>query len=71
MNPYDLKIGMRVVGQYRTALERQVGEAVKILDAQRKGKNLLNSKSEFNRCKLPRLYVGDKKEMLEKERRKI
>ena len=68
LKPSEMKIGMRVVGQHRTALERQVGEAVKILNAQKKGQNLLNSKSEFNRCKLPRLYVGDAKDMIEEEK---
>ena len=57
MKPSELKIGMRVVGQYKTALERQVGEAVKIIHAQRKGQCIMNSKSEFNRCKtICRLY---------------
>ena len=59
---------MRIVNQYRTAMERQVGEAVAILDATRKGYQLMNSKSEFNRCSLPRIYVGDKKKIIEEDK---
>ena len=46
----------RAVGYYRSALERQVAEAVKI---RRRGGDttILNSKAEFNRCKIPRLVV--------------
>ena len=44
----EMKIGMRVRSQYRSALERQVGEATSILMDQRKGTCLLNSKSEFS-----------------------
>ena len=55
---------MRVRAQYRSALERQIGEATSILMDQRKGVNLLNSKSEFNRCSLPRLQSGNHKDIL-------
>ena len=44
----DLEFGIRVTGTYRSAIERQIGEAVKIEREVRKGKSLLNSKSEFN-----------------------
>ena len=51
---------MKVVGFHRTALSRQVGEAVRIM---RRG-IVLNSKSEFSRCKISRLSLeqldGDK-----------
>ena len=57
---------MRVKLKFKTALERQVSEAVEIHQAQLKGYTLLNSKSEYNRCSLPRLTVGDNKELLEK-----
>ena len=60
----DMKIGMKVRAQYRTVLERQVGEATSILIDQRKGIDLLNSKSEFNRCTLPRLVSGNPREIL-------
>ena len=61
----DLKFGMRVIKRCKTALERQVGEAVHIEIAQRKGYNLLNSKSEFSRCSLPRLMMGNHKDIRE------
>ena len=56
---------MRVVKRCKTALERQVGEAVHIEIAQRKGYKLLNSKSEFSRCSLPRLMLGNHKDIRE------
>ena len=62
----DLKFGMRVVRKCKTALERQVGEAVSIHIAQREGYTLLNSKSEYSRCSLPRLQMGTHREILEK-----
>ena len=63
-----MKIGMRVRSQYRSALERQVGEATSILMDQRKGICLLNSKSEFNRCSLPRLTSGNHRDLLKELR---
>ena len=51
---------MKVVGFHRTALSRQVGEAVRIM---RRGL-VLNSKSEFSRCKITRLSL----EQLDKEK---
>ena len=49
---------MRVVKHYRTALSRQVGEAVRI--GRRGGAGMiLNSKSEYNRCKIPRLVIEE------------
>ena len=44
---------MKVVGVHRTALSRQVGEAVRIV---RRGL-VLNSRSEFNRCSISRLSL--------------
>ena len=60
----DMKVGMRIRAQYRSAMERQIGEATSILMDQKKGVKLLNSKSEFNRCSLPRLQSGNHKEIL-------
>ena len=52
---------LRPVKFYRTALGRQVGEAVRI---RRRGEeNLLNSKAEFNRCKITRLSLPKKEEL--------
>ena len=46
----------KVVSSHRTALNRQIKEAVRI---RRRGRaaSILNSKSEFNRCQIPRLVV--------------
>ena len=49
---------LKVVGYHRTALSRQVGEAVRIA---KKGP-ILNSKAEFNRCKITRLTLGEEEE---------
>ena len=52
------KFHLRPVRYYRTALGRQVGEAVRI---RRRGEgNLLNSKTEFNRCHITRLSLPQK-----------
>ena len=48
---------MRVAGVYRSALTRQVAEAVRI--RRWGGGVVLNSKSEFNRCQLARLTLGE------------
>ena len=46
---------LKVVGFHRTALSRQVGEAVRIV-----GRGVvLNSKGEFNRCKISRLRLEE------------
>ena len=46
----------RVVSQHRTALARQVSEAVRI--GRRGGAGaVLNSKAEYNRCHIPRLRM--------------
>ena len=64
--PEELKFGMKLRRQYRSALERQIGEAIAILEENEKGIHLINSKSEFNRCALPRIAAEDSKELLEK-----
>ena len=58
---------MKILKTHKSAFERQVFEGIRIQDERKK----LNSKSEFNRCALPRLEVrlGEKeKTELEKER---
>ena len=52
---------MRTVRFFRTALSRQVGEAVRIM---RRGGacSILNSKSEYDRCKIPRLVLEEEDE---------
>ena len=52
---------MRAVSFRRSALPRQVGEAVRI--ARRGGAGrILNSKAEFARCKIPCLVVKEQTE---------
>ena len=72
-----IEFGMKIRFKARSAFERQVMESVLIQqDLQRH--NILNSKSEYNRCALPRLTtkIGDKeftdwrKEKLDEKERK-
>ena len=54
------------MGEYKTPLERQIGEATSIfMDRKKKGVTLLNSKSEFNRCTLPRVTAGNHRDIME------
>ena len=73
-----MKFGARIVKAARTAFNRQVCESVQIQESANKH-DILNSKSEYNRCALPRLTtkLGDttvdnlekmKKEAIEKEK---
>ena len=57
--PGDLKFGFSVVKQHKSSFSRQTHEAILIYQG---GANVMNSKSEFSRCKVPRLEVtfGDK-----------
>ena len=50
------KFTMRVVRSYRSALARQIGEAVRIRRRGGEGR-ILNSKAEYNRCTIPRLIL--------------
>ena len=45
----------KVVGTFRTALSRQIMEAVR---KRGRGKSVLNSKGEYDRCKIHRLTIG-------------
>ena len=66
LRPNEVKFGMRLRGQFKTPIERQIGEATAILiDSKKGGISLLNSKSEFNRCSLPRITAGTHKEILD------
>ena len=54
---------VRIVKFFKTAIERQVYEAIRISSrASEPGINVMNSKSEFNRCTLPRIvmFCGEK-----------
>ena len=75
----NVKFGMRIIKKARSAFERQVSESVQIQIA-RKGNFILNSKSEYNRCALPRLTarIGnftvddlEKKKKVEAENEKV
>ena len=61
---------MKIIKQHRSALQRQVHEAVLI--QLNSGGEILNSKGEYNRCKLPRLAVmfGDMESNLEEEEKR-
>ena len=64
------KFTMRIVKGYRTALARQVGEAVRIRRRGGEGQ-ILNSKAEYSRCVIPRLVLDtideEEFEKMEKE----
>ena len=49
----EVEFGMKVVQYTRTSFERQILESVKIQE--NRNHHILNSKSEYNRCALPRL----------------
>ena len=48
------KFQFKIVGSYQDALSRQVSKAVRI---DMRGGGVLNSKSEYSRCKLPLLTI--------------
>ena len=64
------KFNMKVRGYYKTALARQVAEAVLIRRRGGEGA-ILNSKGEFNRSYIPRLQVEEEPEGAAEERTKI
>ena len=49
---------LRAIKYHRTALDRQLGEAVRIRRRGGEGA-VLNSKSEYSRCRIPRLIVEE------------
>ena len=68
----EMKVGMRIRNTFRSSLERQVGEAVAIDWEKRKGKVLMNSKSEYNRCVIPRISTErPKDQIIEEEEEKL
>ena len=50
-----MEVGIKVRSTFKNAIERQISEAVAICKEEREGTNLMNSKAEYNRCKLPHL----------------
>ena len=53
------QFSFQVVKYCNSALERQVREAVRIAVRVRSGVNVMNSKSKFNRSKLPRIIIQE------------
>ena len=70
-----VQFGMKIIRTCQSSFERQIFESVLIQQA-RKEHNVLNSRSEYNRCSLPRLttQIGEqefdkyKKELLEEKK---
>ena len=53
----DMEFGGRIVDKPRSAFNRQISESVTI-QHQKQRNHILNSKSEYNRCALPRLTAN-------------
>ena len=72
----EVEFGTRIVQEYRTAFDRQIGESVEI-NKNKEHHYILNSKNEYNRCALPRLTakIGnltiDKMEKQKKEEKEM
>ena len=56
-NMEEMKFGGKIVDKPRTAFNRQISESVTIQHQKQKS-FILNSKSEYNRCALPRLTAN-------------
>ena len=63
----DPEFVFKIVSHHRTALNRQVREAVRIGRRGGAGR-ILNSKAEFNRCHIPRLIIEEEDEESRKSR---
>ena len=59
---------MKVVSQHKTALSRQIMEAVRIRRRGGEGA-ILNSKGEFNRSHIPRLVLEEKEIVTEEQKK--
>ena len=57
-----MTFGMRYRQSFDYAVEHQMGEAVAIARESRSGRILMNSKSEYNRCRIARITMQSKKE---------
>ena len=55
----DVEFGLEITGKFRDALTRQANESVRIYN--RKGTEILNSKSEFNHPPTARVVVEKRK----------
>ena len=60
MDLSEVEFGMKVLKYTQSSFERQIRESV-VIQVERQKHELLNSRSEYNRCSLPRLctQVGD------------
>ena len=68
----DKEFGVRIIKQATSAFNRQISESVNIQNHARKH-HILNSKSQYNRCALPRLSakLGEASvESIEKEKKR-
>ena len=52
--PDKIRFGMRIIRTCKSSFERQIHESV-LIQREREQHNILNSRSEYNRCSLPRL----------------
>ena len=53
----ELQFKFRIVRAFKTSLDRQIAEAIRI---HKRGGGILNRKGEFNRCSLTRLVLDNK-----------
>ena len=54
-HPHEIEFRIEIIGQHKSAFERQLTEAVLI--RRRQGERLMNSKQEYNRCYIPKITV--------------
>ena len=59
------KFRIKVIGKYQDAMTRQIAEAVRI---DLRGENVLNSKSEYSRCRIPRLVIDQEEWRINKKK---
>ena len=52
--PPKFKFKFKLISSFKDSLTRQISDAVRI---KMRGVEILNSKSEFNRCRVPRLRI--------------
>ena len=64
-----MRFGGRIIRQARSAFNRQIGESVEIQN--NRHHFLLNSKSEYNRCALPRLAAKLGERTLDKMEKEV
>ena len=52
---FERHVRVRVIGRYKSSFERQIGESIWLNNNLNSGVTILNSRNEYNRCKIPRL----------------